>query len=593
MMNLSNKGLADSKVAKLSSLNRVTTLNPSAAEFVPSALKYTYGVTKSAESTKFDLPGSSRKAVLDQTGSNTSNNSDDEIHQYWRDQLPDDITPDFEVIGEEELHEPSHLTLAGFSIHDGVEQSKFSALATGQTLNMRQDLSSPTTDIGNMGYPGSVNSKQQSSVASMISASNMKGKSFISEQHGKVLYDGDLNADLVGNLMGNLMGDNVFLQNSITDPIEYLSSQFPGFAVQSLLDVYYANGCDLTLTIEILTQLELQVDAGSDQNLSTNSLSAPNFSPMDFPALPLADTQNQLSKYTGEDVQHGFNMHKSSSGTSRGDIDFASTVRKLALQDSGHWKYDRKGSADTGVGSSSNSQQLATSYNGLSKMVYGDKWHGSGPARSSPVWLETGEAVGNIFSISSFTAHHISMNFYWIYLKFPLIYVSIPEITANIYSESREEARDFARLRNACFEQARQAYLIGNKALAKELSLKGQLYNMQMKAAHEKAKETIYQRRNPSSEVLGCSRGQDHLIDLHGLHVGEAIHVLHRELRAMRNTARAAGQQLHALICVGTGHHTKGSRTPARLPVAIEQYLVEEGLRFTQPQPGLLRVVIY
>ncbi|CAL9202859.1 unnamed protein product [Musa hybrid cultivar] len=553
MMNLSNKGLADSKVAKLSSLNRVTTLNPSAAEFVPSALKYTYGVTKSAESTKFDLPGSSRKAVLDQTGSNTSNNSDDEIHQYWRDQLPDDITPDFEVIGEEELHEPSHLTLAGFSIHDGVEQSKFSALATGQTLNMRQDLSSPTTDIGNMGYPGSVNSKQQSSVASMISASNMKGKSFIGEQHGKVLYDGDLNADLVGNLMG----DNVFLQNSITDPIECLSSQFPGFAVQSLLDVYYANGCDLTLTIEILTQLELQVDAGSDQNLSPNSLAAPNFSPMDFPALPLADTQNQLSKYTGEDVQHGFNMHKSSSGTSRGDIDFASTVRKLALQDSGHWKYDRKGSADTGVGSSSNSQQLATSYNGLSKMVYGDKWHGSGPARSSPVWLETGEAV------------------------------------ANIYSESREEARDFARLRNACFEQARQAYLIGNKALAKELSLKGQLYNMQMKAAHEKAKETIYQRRNPSSEVLGCSRGQDHLIDLHGLHVGEAIHVLHRELRAMRNTARAAGQQLHALICVGTGHHTKGSRTPARLPVAIEQYLVEEGLRFTQPQPGLLRVVIY
>ncbi|RWW54865.1 hypothetical protein BHE74_00038532 [Ensete ventricosum] len=253
MMNLSNKGLGDSKVAKLSSLNKTTTLNPSAAEFVPSALKYTYGIPKSAESTKFDLPGSSRKAVLDRTGSNTSNNSDDEIHQYWRDQLPDDITPDFEVIGEEELHEPSHLTLAGLSIHDGVEQSKISALATGQTLNMRQDLSSPTTDIGNRGYPGSVNTKQQASVASMISASTMKGKSFIGEQHAKVIYDGDLNADSVGNLMG----DNVFLQNSITDPIEYLSSQFPGFAVQSLSDVYYANGCDLNLTIEILTQLEV------------------------------------------------------------------------------------------------------------------------------------------------------------------------------------------------------------------------------------------------------------------------------------------------------------------------------------------------
>jgi len=47
------------------------------------------------------------------------------------------------------------------------------------------------------------------------------------------------------------------------------------------------------------------------------------------------------------------------------------------------------------------------------------------------------------------------------------------------------------------------------------------------------------------------------------------------------------------MICVGTGHHTKGARTPARLPVAVEQFLLEEGLKFTQPQPGLLRVVIY
>ncbi|RWW54866.1 hypothetical protein BHE74_00038533 [Ensete ventricosum] len=340
--------------------------------------------------------------------------------------------------------------------------------------------------------------------------------------------------------------------------------------------------------------LQLQVDASSDQNLNTNSLAAPNFSLMDFPALPLADTQNQLSKYTGEDVQHGFNTQKVSSGTSRGDIDYASTVRKLALQDSGHWKYDRKGSADTGVGSSSNSQQLANSYNGLSKMVYGDRWHGSGPARSSPVWLETGEAVGNIFSISSFTAQHISMNFYWVYLKFPLIYVSISEITANIYSESREEARDFARLRNACFEQVDVLLIMVFMYITTPYDC-GCVCVLDHRSHNDICWISYVSFRNPttSSEILSCSRGQDHLIDLHGLHVGEAIRVLHRELRAMRNTTRVAGQRLHALICVGTGHHTKGSRTPARLPVAIEQYLVEEGLSFTQPQPGLLRVVIY
>jgi hypothetical protein len=45
------------------------------------------------------------------------------------------------------------------------------------------------------------------------------------------------------------------------------------------------------------------------------------------------------------------------------------------------------------------------------------------------------------------------------------------------------------------FWQATQAYMMGNKALAKELSMKGQLYNLQMKAAHETAREAIYQQR--------------------------------------------------------------------------------------------------
>uniref|UniRef100_A0A804PN87 ornithine carbamoyltransferase n=1 Tax=Zea mays TaxID=4577 RepID=A0A804PN87_MAIZE len=102
-----------------------------------------------------------------------------------------------------------------------------------------------------------------------------------------------------------------------------------------------------------------------------------------------------------------------------------------------------------------------------------------------------------------------------------------PPITASPRSESRGEARDFARVRNTCFEQARQAYLVGNKALAKELSMKGQAYNVQMKAAHEKAREAIYRQRNP----ISSQRGGDHLIDLHGLHVNEAIHILKDDIQ--------------------------------------------------------------
>jgi DNA-nicking Smr family endonuclease len=84
------------------------------------------------------------------------------------------------------------------------------------------------------------------------------------------------------------------------------------------------------------------------------------------------------------------------------------------------------------------------------------------------------------------------------------------------------------------------------------------------------------------------------LIDLHGLHVNEAIHVLKNELAGLRNTARSIGQRQQVLICVGTGHHTKGARTPARLPAAVERYLLEdEHLDYTEPQPGMLRVSIY
>ncbi|KAH0969729.1 hypothetical protein GBA52_028325 [Prunus armeniaca] len=101
--------------------------------------------------------------------------------------------------------------------------------------------------------------------------------------------------------------------------------------------------------------------------------------------------------------------------------------------------------------------------------------------------------------------------------------------------------------------RARQAYLIGNKALAKELSVKGQLHNMHMKEAHGKAQESIYRQRNPvAPEMQGNGRAQERMIDLHGLHVSEALHVLKHELSVLRSTARAGEPGLLVYICVGT-----------------------------------------
>lgn len=97
-----------------------------------------------------------------------------------------------------------------------------------------------------------------------------------------------------------------------------------------------------------------------------------------------------------------------------------------------------------------------------------------------------------------------------------------------------------------------------------------------------------------NAEIQGNGRLHERTIDLHGLHVSESLQVLKREFAVLRNAARSVDQQMHVYICVGTGHHTSGTWTPARLPLAVQRYLLEEeGLDYSEPQPGLLWVVIY
>ncbi|OMO67044.1 hypothetical protein CCACVL1_20829 [Corchorus capsularis] len=579
-MSVSKKGTQITDT-KLNTTSKATTLNPHAAEFVPFSLRSpsSSGSTSAADATaRFAASATIGKAVLDRSESSVSNNSDDEAHQFWRRQLPDDITPDFKVINEDDSQGigSGSLSLAGLSLHDSSEASRFPASAGGgYVYGDQQELLHQYGNGNNFGeklrYPASSYGDDPTSASFLHLSAKPWDKQLINSD--QLLGNGREGHPYNGNsrhgFVNDMLGEQTIMDDPEMNPVEFLASQFPGFAAESLAEVYFANGCDLNLTIEMLTQLELQVDGGFNQNLNSKTLSAPNLSALDFPALTVSDSQSGPPKYTGDDLQHSANpyrssdkenmlMFKSSSSLpSRGAVDFASAVRKMASQDSGIWKYDRNGSVDSTVGSSRSSHGSANTYSTApGRGVYGNRLQTRGSARSAPVWLETGDAV------------------------------------ANLYSELREEARDHARLRNAYLEQAHQAYTIGNKALAKELSVKGHLHNMHMKAAHGKAQESIYRQRNPVP--IENARGQERMIDLHGLHVSEAIHMLKHELSVLRSTARAADQRLQVYICVGTGHHTRGSRTPARLPVAVQRYLLEEeGLDYTEPQPGLLRVVIY
>ncbi|KAH9320723.1 hypothetical protein KI387_015362, partial [Taxus chinensis] len=510
-MNSSRKGL---------SVTKQTSLNPHAAEFIPSSLRSASSSARNLDVSKPEDVENYGKAVLNRSESATSNTSDDETRQYWRYRLPDDITPDF--VGD--ILQNSESILSGSSI--GLDYSSGS-----KTMSVLESGQLAYNNVSHSIDPSHVNGKSRfvfSENGEGKSASGMSASSAWDQQsssHNLQLIknrDGYFSADECDlGFLNELVGEQALSDNSGINPVELLSTEFPGFAAESLAGIYYASGGDLSLTMEMLTQLELQEDTVSQHSFSTKSSSAPNLTSMDFPALSNAEMLNSLSQYTEDDIQEAVNTYRrgegdklffsgsNTNGNPMSATDFAAVVRKNASENSGQWKYDRSGVMDVNLGSSRNSQASAGSFAANSRVMNGDRIRSSTNLRQTPqLWLETGEAVGNM------------------------------------YSDLREEARDHARVRNAYFEQARQAYLVGNKALAKELSAKGQWHNGLMKAAHGKAGEAIYRQRNQATAHLqNFLQGQERLIDLHGLHVNEAIHVLKAELTVHRNTARSSGQR--------------------------------------------------
>lgn len=128
-----------------------------------------------------------------------------------------------------------------------------------------------------------------------------------------------------------------------------------------------------------------------------------------------------------------------------------------------------------------------------------------------------------------------------------------------------------------------QAYLAGNKALARELGAKGRQAGERMAAAHAAAADQLFERRNAPA-VGGASGGGSGVqtVDMHGLHVAEALarlDALVQQLQARRSR--------RLRVVVGLGQH---GNVPARLPAAVRRWLGERGLPFSEPYAGLLEV---
>jgi hypothetical protein len=111
----------------------------------------------------------------------------------------------------------------------------------------------------------------------------------------------------------------------------------------------------------------------------------------------------------------------------------------------------------------------------------------------------------------------------------------------------------------------------GNRSLARSLSAQGHEYNVRMKRCHYNAALQIFESRNPKSQIY-----HDRVMDLHGLHVAEAVEFLSAMLATLADDGI---ESIH--VVTGSGHHSKGSTGNARLLPAVERFLATEGYQFS------------
>lgn len=559
-----------------------TALNPNAAEFVPSILRASSSSSNIPDVIKPKPARDSRKAILHGSDFATSCASDNES-QYQQFQLPDDITPDFGLLEVNGFLGAESISSEGSSAFDYTSTSKPFVTETimenkqgnHSSFHRMQEISPhemcPGYANGHSKFALAQNVEERFSgrVESLSPSRAWEHHSFARDQQMVQIRNGQHSSTVCDiGFFGELL-KQPFADEKETDPVNLLALEFPGFAAENLADIFHANGNDLNMTIEILTQLQLQNYSGPPAHATSQSSSAPNISMMNFSDHEIT---KMVSCYTGKEVQQAMSVpgtreEKDSffsrpkvSADSKTGIDFAAVVRK-GSQHSGQCLYERTGSIDLDWGTNS-SQFSTSSFAEDARMSSGDRIH----------------AYDTAWHTHQLPAH---------------MWFDAGKSRADTYSELRE-AQDHAQIWNTYFEKpASPVYFIGNKAIAKEFSAKGQGHNGQMKAVHDRTGKELFFQRNLVTALPNHSQEQTQLIDLHELHESEAIHVLKHELAVLRNTARSRYQQQKVLICIGGGHHTKGSCTPARLPMAVERYLVEdEHLDYSEPQPGMLLVVI-
>ncbi|XP_030644041.1 NEDD4-binding protein 2 [Chanos chanos] len=152
------------------------------------------------------------------------------------------------------------------------------------------------------------------------------------------------------------------------------------------------------------------------------------------------------------------------------------------------------------------------------------------------------------------------------------------------YEDFRTEAMLHRRKQQECFEKAAEAYRQGRKDVASFYSDQGRLHGEKMREANHRAAVQIFERVNKS--LL-----PQNVLDLHGLHVDEALFHLEQVLTDKTVEWKQGLCRPQLSIITGRGNRSQGG--VARIRPAVLDYLNKNQYRYSEPKTGLVLVSLH
>ncbi|NXG61703.1 N4BP2 protein, partial [Hemiprocne comata] len=138
------------------------------------------------------------------------------------------------------------------------------------------------------------------------------------------------------------------------------------------------------------------------------------------------------------------------------------------------------------------------------------------------------------------------------------------------YEDLRAEAFCHQQKRKECLQKAGEAFRMGMRPVAAFYAHQGRLHEQKMKEANHAAALQIFEKVNTSLLPMN-------VLDLHGLHVDEAVNHLSRVLQEKSEEYQQTGGKPYLCVITGRGSHSQGG--VARIRPAAIRYLTSHNFR--------------